>query len=173
MFFTKRRLVLISVIASVVAVIVFIPLIINYISSPNVEAISISLSDIRVTNDINETNSIQLAVVFNFTNLGDKTVTTSHIEYDLFANDEFMGHGVLSYEEIPLNGRPQLYKDISVPLQSSFVVSPTETNKDIIEAITKDPLEIENNFNWRVNGVGQINSAFVISPKQFSSELVN
>ena len=53
--------------------------------------------------------TILLSLLFDVYNPSDKSATTSKVEYDLFGDDELLGHGVLSYEDIPLNGRPQFF----------------------------------------------------------------
>ena len=170
MFLSRRRIILIVAIAAILSAIILLPLILATFSAPDINSITIELSKIEVKNITNDNNkSIPLDVFFNIHNPTDKAVTTSKIEYDLIADGKPLGQGVLSYEDIPLNGRPQLLPGLTTTLQSTFELNQSNLNSDIFRVIKN--AEAAKQMKWKVEGVAQIESAFSFSPKQFSDEL--
>lgn len=169
MFFSKRRILLIGTIAAVVAFIVLIPLITSFLFSPNIDEIKISLSDVQITNIDNITNTIDLSVILNiFNSPNQKTATTSKIDYNLYANGISLGNGVLSFEDIPPNGRPQLSPGSTVTLKSKFTIFLSPSNKDVIDKLMENS---EEKITWKIDGNAQIESAFVFVPKMFTDTL--
>jgi hypothetical protein len=171
MFLSKRRIVLFGVIGVLALTIILLPRIQYFINAPNVDAIDFELSSIDIANFSNNTNNIELLLLFDVSNPSEKTATTSKVEYDLFGDDEYLGHGVLSYEDIPLNGRPQFSPGQTTTLKSTIVLQPSDTNMDIIEKLIDNQSDSINNIRWNVNGSSQIESAFVIVQKDFNDVL--
>ena len=171
MFLSKRRIVLFGVIGVLVITIIFLPRIQYFINAPDVNAIDFKLSSVDITNLSNNTNNIELVLRFDVSNPSEKTATTSKVEYDLFGDNEFLGHGVLSYEDIPLNGRPQFSPGQTTTLKSPIVLQPSDTNIDIIEKLINNQSDSINDIRWNVNGSSQIESAFVIVQKDFNDVL--
>jgi hypothetical protein len=171
MFLSKRRIVLFGVIGVLVITIIFLPRIQYFINAPDVNAIDFKLSSVDITNLSNNTNNIELLLRFDVSNPSEKTATTSKVEYDLFGDNEFLGHGVLSYEDIPLNGRPQFSPGQTTTLKSPIVLQPSDTNIDIIEKLLNNQSDSINDIRWNVNGSSQIESAFVIVQKDFNDVL--
>ena len=171
MFLSKRRIVLFGVIGVLVITIIFLPRIQYFINAPDVNAIDFKLSSVDITNLSNNTNNIELLLRFDVSNPSEKTATNSKVEYDLFGDNEFLGHGVLSYEDIPLNGRPQFSPGQTTTLKSPIVLQPSDTNIDIIEKLINNQSDSINNIRWNVNGSSQIESAFVIVQKDFNDAL--
>jgi hypothetical protein len=171
MFLSKRRIVLFGVIGVLVITIIFLPRIQYFINAPDVNAIDFKLSSVDITNLSNNTNNIELLLRFDVSNPSEKTATTSKVEYDLFGDNEFLGHGVLSYEDIPLNGRPQSSPGQTTTLKSPIVLQPSDTNIDIIEKLINNQSDSINDIRWNVNGSSQIESAFVIVQKDFNDVL--
>ncbi len=169
MFLSRRRIILIIAIAAILSAIVLLPLILATFSAPDINSITIELSKIEVKNITNDNKSIPLDLFFNIHNPTDKAVTTSKIEYNLIADGKPLGQGVLSYEDIPLNGRPQLLPGLTTTLQSTFELNQSNLNSDIFRVIKN--AETTKQIKWKVEGVAQIESAFSFSPKQFSDEL--
>lgn len=169
MFFSKRRILLIGTIVAVVAFIVLIPLITSFLFSPNIDEIKINLSDVQITNIDNITNTIDLSVILNiFNSPNQKTATTSKIDYNLYANDISLGNGVLSFEDIPPNGRPQLSPGSTTTLKSKFTIFLSPSNKDVIDKLMENS---EEKITWKIDGNAQIESAFVFVPKMFTDTL--
>ena len=171
MFLSKRRIVLFGVIGVLVITIILLPQIQYFVNAPDVNAIDFKLSSVDITNLSNNTNNIELLLRFDVSNPSEKTATTSKVEYDLFGDNEFLGRGVLSYEDIPLNGRPQLSPGQTTTLKSPIILQPSDTNIDIIEKLINNSSDAINSIRWNVNGSSQIESAFVIVRKDFSDVL--
>jgi len=170
MFLSARRVVLFSVIAVIVAVIVFLPAILVTLSGQGITDVKIALNRVEEMslNDANKT--ISLKVVFAFFNPTDRALTTSRIDYNLTGNDILLGKSTLSYEDVPLNGRPQLYPGKTVLLPSTFVFVPSATTSFLYEKLGKDPA-VARSTTWFVEGEAQIDSAFTTLPKAFESSL--
>lgn len=169
MFLSRRRIILIVAIAGILSAIILLPLILATFSAPDINSITIELSKVEVKNITNDNKSVPLDLFFSVHNPTDKAVTTSKIEYNLIADDKSLGQGVLSYEDIPLNGRPQLLPGLTTTLQSTFELNQSNLNSDIFRGIKNT--DATKQIKWKVEGVAQIESAFSFSPKQFTDEL--
>ncbi|MGH9983021.1 MAG: hypothetical protein ACRD8W_03595 [Nitrososphaeraceae archaeon] len=111
MFLTKRRVILIGTVASIAAAIVLTPLILTLTLPPDIGTININLDKVEVDNPSPEeepANLLTLNIFFGIDNPTDKALTTSKINYTLFANGEPLGNGMVDYVDIPVHGRPQL-----------------------------------------------------------------
>ncbi len=171
MFLSKRRIVLFGVIGALVITIILLPRIQYFVNAPDVNAIDFNLAAVNISNLSNNTNNIELSLLFNVYNPSDKSATTSKVEYDLFGDNKLLGHGVLSYEDIPLNGRPQFSPGQTTTLKSPIILQPSELNMDVIEKLLSNSSNAIKSIRWNVNGSSQIESAFVILEKNFSDVL--
>ena len=171
MFLSKRRIVLFGVIGALVITIILLPRIQYFVNAPNVDVIDFNLAAVDISNISNNTNNIELSLLFDVYNPSDKSATTSKVEYDLFGDDKLLGHGVLSYEDIPLNGRPQFSPGQTTTLKSDIILQPSDMNRDIIEKLISNSSDSVNSIRWNVNGSSQIESAFVILEKDFNDVL--
>ena len=172
MFIGSRRAILIGVIGVIVAFIVLFPAIPDLLRGGNdLTNVDITIENIAVDNtDINNNNTVPLKVTFKIFNRADKALSTSKIEYTLNANNSNLGNGLLSYEDVPPNGRPQIYPNSPTTLQSTFLLSRTDSNSALFEKIQNDNF-VTSFTKWDVNGTAQIDSAFTIYPVTFSSNL--
>ncbi len=171
MFLSKRRIVLFGVIGALVITIILLPRIQYFVNAPDVNAIDFNLAAVNISNLSNNTNNIELSLLFNVYNPSDKSATTSKVEYDLFGDNKLLGHGVLSYEDIPLNGRPQFSPGQTTTLKTPIILQPSEMNRDVIEKLLSNSSNSIKSIRWNVNGSSQIESAFVILEKNFSDAL--
>src|ERR687887_1675802 len=172
MFLSRRRIILIGVIAVILVFIILLPRILTTTLPANVNSVNINLSNVQVVNPNTANDSsrrIELNVYFNVYNPTQQVLTTSKIEYQLFANGTPLGSGILSYEDIPLNGRPQLYYNSTTPLKSTFEVTYSNTSAPIIKLLSNP--QAAKQIKWRATGEAQIESGFSSLPKQFNSEL--
>lgn len=168
MFLSRRRIILVVAIVAIAIAIILLPLILATVSAPDINSITIELSKVEVA-DIANDKTIPLNLFFNIHNPTDKSMTTSKIDYNLIADGKPLGQGLLSYEDIPLNGRPQLSPGLTTTLKSTFELIQSNLNSDIFRVIKN--AQATEQINWKVEGVAQIESAFSFSPKQFSDEL--
>lgn len=171
MFIGARRAILIGAIGAIVAFIVLFPAIPDLLrGGSELPDVTVSLESVAIENTSNINNTIPLKVTFELLNNDVKALSTSKIEYGVNANNTHLGNGILSYEDIPPNGRPQLYPNAPTTLQSIFLLSRTSSNSELFDKINND--KFGTNFTrWNVNGTAQIDSAFTIYPVTFNSDL--
>ena len=171
MFIGSRRAILIAAIGAIVAFIVLFPAIPDLLrGGSTLKDVNISIENISVENSGIFNNTIPLKVTFKIHNGDVKTLSTSKIEYTVNANNTHLGNGVLSYEDIPPNGRPQLYPNSPTTVQSTILLSRSSSNSELFDKIHSDNF-VANSTEWNVNGTAQIDSAFTIYPVEFNSKL--
>jgi LEA14-like dessication related protein len=168
MFLSRRRIVLIAAIAAVAITIVFLPLILTITLPTNLNTVSIALAKVEVVN-VTGSSLINLNVFFSVHNPTDKSLTTSGIDYQLFADGTLLGQGSLSYADVPVNGRPQLLSNTTVTIQSQFQVVNSHSNPQIFKVI-QNPATFKQ-IKWRAEGVVELESGFSSASKQFSTVL--
>jgi LEA14-like dessication related protein len=168
MFLSRRRIVLIAAIAAVAITIVFLPLILTITLPTNLNTVSIALAKVEVVN-VTGSSLINLNVFFSVHNPTDKTLTTSGIDYQLFADGNQLGQGSLSYADVPVNGRPQLLSNTTITIQSQFQVVNSHSNPQIFKVI-QNPATFKQ-IKWRAEGVVELESGFSSASKQFSTVL--
>jgi LEA14-like dessication related protein len=168
MFLTRRRALLIGVVAAIAAAIIFTPLILTLTLPPDINAVKINLDKVEIENPEEETaNLLTLNVFFKVDNPTDKTLTTSKIDYTLFANGESLGNGHIDYIDIPVHGRPQLLSGGEATIMSKFEIprnDPTLTQFNIGNLTSSD-------INWEAEGTADIESGFVTAPLAFKDDL--
>ena len=171
MFIGARRAILIGVIGAIVAFIVLFPAIPDLLrGGSELREVTIGIQNIAIENTNTVNNSIPLKVTFKINNQGDKVLSTSKVDYTIYANNTSLGNGLLSYEDIPPNGRPQLYPHSPTTLESTFVLDRTASNSALFDKIQDDKF-MTNSTEWKVNGTAQIDSAFTIYPIDFRGDL--
>jgi LEA14-like dessication related protein len=166
MFLTTRRIFLLLAVAAVVGAIIVLPYI-SSLTATGLDKVTIELSDVEFVPASTEQRRGQVDIVFHLTNPTDKTVTTSKIEYNLFADNVQLGDSILSFEDIPPNGRPAILPQQSINLTSSFQITPSQSTEAIFSRIANDPSDV----NWRVQGEARVESAITLQEKRFSDEL--
>jgi hypothetical protein len=161
-----RRLALIGAIAAVALTIIFYPLLVATPFDPN--DVSILLGGVRQISGGEEEQRIDLEVLFNMSNTSGYTLTTSKIEYELFADGESVGSDTLSYENVPINGRPALFSDDPpIALRDTFRLDYSDQRAELFNKILNSSEEI----SWSVTGVAIIESGTTFQERPFSSEL--
>jgi len=166
-FLSRRRIILIGVIAAVAITIILLPLILTFTLPSNLNSVGITLSKVQVINTTGS-NMVNLNLFFNIHNPTGTTLTTSGIDYDLFANGTRLGPGSLSYADVPVNGRPQLFSNTTTTLQSSFQFN-SHPNSHIFKSM-QNPATLKR-MKWNVNGVLSLESGFSSASKQFNATL--
>jgi hypothetical protein len=170
MFLSGRRLVLFGVVAGIVVIIVLLPAILDSLSGQGITNVKFALSKVQYVGVDDSNKTVSLNVIFAVLNPTDKALTTSRIDYLLLANDTRLGNGTISFEDIPLNGRPQLYPERIVYIPSTFKFTQSITTSQIYTRLKNDPTATSHT-NWSVMGQAQIDSAFTTLPKSFHSSL--
>ena len=164
MLIGPRRAVLIGVIAAVAVTIILIPLIFT-LNAPDFNRIGVRLSNVTISDPTAQ--SMQVRVVFLIENPTDVTITTSKVDYELFANNVSLGTRTLSYEDVPLNGRPAIFSGQTVPVSDSFTMQFNDKMADIYNKIRDNP----NSIKWRASGTSEIESTLTLATKDFNNEI--
>jgi hypothetical protein len=161
-----RRVALIGAIAAVVIVIVLYP---ELVRTPfNPQDVDIQLGRVALASGGQGEQELDLRVIFNVTNDSGYTLTTSKIEYELFADGASVGTDTISYEDIPINGRPALFSGSpAVPITDSFTLKYSDQDAELFNKILDDSSGIK----WSVTGKASVESGTTFQERPFSDEL--
>ncbi|HKZ61299.1 MAG TPA: hypothetical protein VJZ68_02620 [Nitrososphaera sp.] len=166
MIIGPRRVVLIGAIAAVVLTIIFYPLLVQ--TPFELEDVHINLSRVTLASGSEGDQKLDLRVSFNITNTSGYTLTTSKIEYELFADDASVGSDTLSYEDIPVNGRPALFSNSPpITLTDTFLLQYSDARAGLFNKILYNSEDIK----WSITGLANIESGTSFQEKHFASEL--
>ena len=166
MILGPRRLALIGAIAAVALTIIFYPLLVATPFDPN--AVLIQLNNVRIASGGEAEQRLDLEVMFNLTNTSGYTLTTSKIEYELFADGEPVGTDTISYENVPINGRPALFSNSPpITIRDTFRLDYSDDRAEIFNRVLNSSEEI----SWSVTGIAIIESGTTFQERPFSSEL--
>jgi LEA14-like dessication related protein len=137
-----------------------------YASSENteLEKVEIELFEIEVGSINKVENTAELKVKFLVTNPGDKTFTVSLINYELFADGEYVGTGQYSTADIPMPGRAIFSSGSTIPLESSLELQKSEISNDLYESILENEI-----IGYKAEGKITTESAWSIVEKEFES----
>jgi predicted extracellular nuclease len=149
----------------VVIVIVLLPVILT-ITLPNLNGIKITLQKIEYNGLIAKNNTAMLNIFFDITNPTSQALTTSQIDFKLFANGKSLGDHVIQYADIPLNGRPQILANGDSVIHQ--VINVPNLDKNLIADLNKNNQTIKN-IRWKAEGSAIIESGFSSAPKNFTS----
>jgi LEA14-like dessication related protein len=131
-----------TVYAAIAGVFVLMGGIIFYASLDNahLEQVEIKLTDVKLM-DINKIdNQAKFEVTFLVKNPGDKTLTVSVIDYQLYGDDVLLGSGLYSTADVALPGRALFYSGAEIPLKNTFVLSKSEVNSEIYEKAVNEKI---------------------------------
>ncbi len=145
--------------------IVFYPLIVR--TPIDLDKVSIELTKVSLKSGTAGEEELSLELTFTLTNLNNFTLTTSRIDYELFADGGSIGTGVLSYEDVPPPGRPALFSGDSVPLRHQFTYRYSDSQAETFNKIMSNSTQIA----WSVSGSAFIESGTTLETKQFSDRL--
>jgi len=131
-----------TVYAAVAGVFALMGGIIFYASLDNadLEKVEIKLTNVKLM-DINIIdNQAKFEVTFLVKNPGDKTLTISVIDYQLYGDDVLLGSGLYSTADVALPGRALFYSGAEIPLKNTFVLSKSEVNPEIYEKAVNEKI---------------------------------
>lgn len=154
MIIGARRAILIAVIAAVGITIVMIPLIFS-LTATGLDKVQIRLADVKVGEPRPEDLSIPLKVVFAVLNPTSQALTTSKVDYELFADGKSLGTYVLSYEDVPPPGRPPFFQNQPTNLTSSIILDSSKIDDQFRQRLQSSPSAIQ----WTVSGSAEIDAA--------------
>jgi hypothetical protein len=125
------------------------------------EDIDIDLKSVEFKRFDEENDIIVLEVTFEVSNNSGTVMTVGNMNYDLFADDNFVCKGFVSYRDIPLVGRPQIFSFGS----SGPIRTECEVTSDNI--IWNDIMNGNTDKVWRTKGVTEIESSISVITKEF------
>ncbi len=160
-----RRLVLIGVIAAVALAIIFYPLIVQ--TPIDIERVAIQLTGVELLSGSEGEQSLDLRVALRLTNTNEFTLTTSRIAYNLFADGVPVGSDTISYEDVPVTGRPALFANQPVTISDTLTLQYTDEMASLFSRILNNSTDI----NWRISGSATIESGTTLQEKSFSGEI--
>ncbi len=105
------------------------------------EQVEIELTNVELIDVNTIDNQVKFDVTFLVKNPSDKTFTVPLIGYQLYGDGILLGSGEYSTEDITLPGRAAFFPGTEIPLKSIFVLSKSEVNSEIYQAV------IENRIN--------------------------
>ena len=166
MIIGPRRLALFGAIAAIVLTIVLYP---ELVRTPfNPEDVTIQLGQVALASGSEGDQELDLNVAFNITNDSGYTLTTSKIEYELLADGASIGTDTISYEDIPVNGRPALFSgEPPITIRDAFTLKYSDADAEMFDKILNGSEDIQ----WSVTGKASIESGTTFLEKTFSDEL--
>ena len=170
MIIGPRRIILIGAIAAVALAIIFTPLILLIVQPPfDPEKVAIQLTGVELMSGSEGEQKLDLRVGLQITNTNNElTLTTSKIAYDLFADGAPVGSDTLSYEDVPVNGRPAFFSNQPVTLSDTLTLQYSDETAALFGKILNNSTDI----NWRITGSATIESGTtLLQEKNFSSEV--
>ena len=163
MIIGSRKIVLIGTIGAVALAIILLPYITG-LTGIDLSKVKVKLSKVAVENIDSARQNITLSVIFAVTNPTSQTVTTSRVDYELFANGVSLGTNTLSYEDVPTNGRPAIFANQTVDMSpSQFPLSYKDSKADIFNKVANDSSAI----SWSVKGTATIENALTLHDNTF------
>ena len=156
---------LIGAIAAVALAIIFYPLIVQTPFDP--EKVAIQLTGVELLSGSQGQQRLDLRVALQITNTNEFTLTTSKIAYELFADGAPVGSDTISYEDVPVNGRPAFFANQPVTISDTLTLQYTDEMASLFTRILNNSTDI----NWRISGTATVESGTTQQEKTFSSEL--
>ena len=134
------------------------------LDNPELEQVEIKLLNVEVK-DVNKIeNSAKLEVTFLVKNPSEKTFTVPIIGYQLYADDQLLGSGQYSTEDIAMPGRAVFYPDSEIPLKNTFVLIKSELNSETYQAVLDGRI---NSFS--AEGIITTETSWSLIEKEFKS----
>ena len=156
---------LIGAIAAVALAIIFYPLIVQTPFDP--ERVAIQLTGVELQSGSEGEQRLDLRVSLQVTNTNEFTLTTSKIAYDLFADGAPVSSDTISYEDVPVTGRPAFFSNEPVTISDTMTLQYTDEMANLFSRILNNSTDID----WRITGSATIESGTTLQEKRFSSEL--
>ena len=156
---------LIGAIAAVALAIIFYPLIVQTPFDP--ERVAIQMTGVELLSGSEGEQRLDLRVALQLTNTNEFTLTTSMIMYELFADGAPVGSDTISYEDVPVTGRPALFPNQPVTISDTVTLQYSDEMASLFSRILNNSTDV----NWRISGSATIESGTTLQEKRFSSEV--
>jgi LEA14-like dessication related protein len=134
------------------------------LDSPNLEQVEIEIKSVEFISVNTVESTTKLAVTFLVKNPSDTTFTVSLIDYQLYADGEFLGSGKYSTVDVAMPGRAIFSSGAEIPLKNTIEIKKSEINDKVYQKV------LENDVNsFRAEGTINTESAWSSSEKKFDS----
>jgi len=133
---------------------------------PQLEQVEVKLSDVELLDVNSIENRAELKATFLVKNPSEKTFTVSFISYELFVNDNSIGTGQYSTQDIAMPGRAAFYPGSEIPLKSTFQLVLSDVNAQDYQSITRGE-----SVQFSVKGTITTESAWSLVDKEFQSSM--
>lgn len=136
------------------------------LDNPQLEQVEVRLSDVYVR-DINKIeDTAKLEVTFLVKNPSEKTFTVPVISYQLFADEQLLGSGQYSTEDIAMPGRAVFYPDSEIPLKNTFVLVKSNVDSGIYESVLNEEIS-----KYYAEGTITSETSWSVIEKEFQTTL--
>ena len=158
---------LIGAIAAVALTIIFYPLLVRTPFDP--QKVSFDLIKVELISGSLNDQKLVIQPSLTITNANDFTLTTSKIDYELFADGVSVGTDTISYEDVPPNGRPAFFPNQPVTIRDAdgLTFNYSDATADLFSKI----LDNSTSIKWSISGGASVESGTTIEETQFSDEL--
>lgn len=155
-----------TVYLAIVALLAMIGGFVLYANSGNseLEKVEVELQGVSVVNVDKIKNKADLEIIFLVKNPSDKTLTISHISYQLYGDDKKIGTGQYSTEDIALSGRALFVPGAEIPLKSKFSLSLVDVGNEIYDLVVNDKIK-----KFDVQGTFTVQTSWSTIDKEFKS----
>jgi len=124
----------------------------------------IELTEVELISDDSINDKIKLNVTFLVKNPSDTTFTVSVIEYDLYGDEELLGSGRYSTEDVSMPGRASFFPNTEIPLKNIFILNESNVNSEIFQSVLKNNIK-----NFSVEGIITTQTTWTVNEKEFKS----
>jgi LEA14-like dessication related protein len=124
----------------------------------------IELTEVELISDDSINDKIKLNVTFLVKNPSDTTFTVSVIEYDLYGDEELLGSGRYSTEDVSMPGRASFFPNTEIPLKNIFILNESNVNSEIFQSVLKNNIK-----NFSAEGIITTQTTWTVNEKEFKS----
>jgi len=124
----------------------------------------IELTGVELISNDSINDKIKLNVTFLVKNPSDTTFTVSVIEYDLYGDEELLGSGKYSTEDVSMPGRASFFPNTEIPLKNIFILNESDVSSEIFQSVLKNNIE-----NFSVEGIITTQTTWTVNEKEFKS----
>ena len=134
------------------------------LENPELEKVEVNLLGVEVGEINRVENTVKVKVKFLVSNPGEKTFTIALINYDLFADGEYLATGQYSTADVPMPGRPIFGSGVQIPIENTIQLERAEIRNELFQAVLDEQIT-----NFKVEGMITTESAWSIVEKEFTA----
>ena len=124
----------------------------------------IELTGVELISNDSINDKIKLNVTFLVKNPSDTTFTVSVIEYDLYGDEELLGSGRYSTEDVSMPGRASFFPNTEIPLKNIFILNESDVSSEIFQSVLKNNIK-----NFSAEGIITTQTTWTVNEKEFKS----